>query len=163
LRGGILGLAPVPTSQWGGILLTVIVAAWTIASAIPAGLALALARRSKLPVVSFLATLYIEIVRGLPLVGILFLAIILFPLFVPPGMDVNVLVRTLTAFTLFNAANMAEAIRGGLQSVPRGQYEAALSLGLNHWQAMAFSVIPQAVRVALPGIINISISVIKET
>lgn len=163
LRGGVLGLAPVPTKQWGGILLTVVVAACTIAAALPLGLVLALGRRSRLPVVSMLSATYIEVMRGLPLVGVLFIAIILFPLFVPPDVEINALVRTLIAFSLFNAANMAEAIRGGLQSVPKGQYEAALSLGLGHWQAMAFSVIPQAVRVALPAIINISISIIKET
>ncbi len=163
LRGGILGLPPVATSQWGGILLSVIVAAWTIASSIPLGLLLALARRSTLPVVSIMATLYIELIRGLPLVGVLFLAIVLFPLFVPPGIEVDVLLRTLTAFTLFNAANMAEAIRGGLQSVPKGQFEASMALGLGYWQTMIFTVIPQALRVALPGLINISISIIKET
>lgn len=163
LRGGILGLAPVSTTKWGGLLLTLVVALWTIASALPLGLGLALARRSKMPVVANLATLYIDIIRGLPLVGILFVAIILFPLFVPPGVEVNALVRTLIAFSLFNAANMAEVIRGGIQSVPKGQYEAAVSLGLGHWQAMALSVIPQAIRAALPGIVNVSISIMKET
>jgi general L-amino acid transport system permease protein len=163
LRGGVLGLADVPTALWGGLFLTLVVALWTIASALPFGLGLALARRSKMPVVSNLAIIYIEVVRGLPLVGILFVAIVLFPLFVPPGVEVNALVRTLVAFSLFNAAIMAEVIRGGLQAVPKGQYEAALSLGLSHWQAMALSIIPQAIRASLPGIVNVSVSIAKET
>lgn len=163
LHGGLFGLAPVPTSKWGGLLLTLVVAIWTITSALPLGLALALARRSAMPVVSSLAILYIDIIRGLPLVGLLFLVIVLFPLFVPPGVEVNVLLRVLVAFSLFNAANMAEVIRGGLQAVPKGQYEAATALGLSHWQSMALTVIPQAVRAALPGIVNVSISIMKET
>jgi general L-amino acid transport system permease protein len=163
LRGGILGLAPVATSQWGGLMLTLVVAIWTIASTLPLGLGLALARRSKMPVIANLAIFYIDIVRGLPLVGVLFLAIVLFPLFVPPGVEINALLRTLIAFSLFNAAIMAEVIRGGLQSVPKGQYEAATSLGLTHWQAMRLCVIPPALRAALPGIVNLSISIMKET
>jgi general L-amino acid transport system permease protein len=163
LHGGVFGLKPVPTAQWGGLLLTLIVAIWTITSALPLGLALALARRSRMPVVSKFAIFYIDVIRGLPLVGLLFLAIVLFPLFVPPGVEFNALVRVLIAFSLFNAANMAEVIRGGLQSVPRGQYEAAIALGLSHWQAMALNVIPQAIRAALPGIVNVSISIMKET
>ena len=163
LRGGIFGLPTVQTSQWGGLMLTLVVALWTIASTLPLGLGLALARRSKLPVVARLAVLYIDIVRGLPLVGVLFLAIVLFPLFVPPGIEVNALVRTLVAFSLFNAAVMAEVIRGGLQSVPKGQYEAATSLGLSHWQAMRLCIVPPALKAALPGIVNLSISIIKET
>jgi general L-amino acid transport system permease protein len=163
LRGGVFGLTPVPTAQWGGLLLTLVVAIWTITSALPLGLALALARRSRMPVVSNFAVFYIDVIRGLPLVGLLFLAIVLFPLFVPPGLEVNALVRVLIAFSLFNAANMAEVIRGGLQAVPKGQYEAAIALGLSHWQAIALTVIPQAVRAALPGIVNVSIAITKET
>lgn len=163
LRGGMLGLASVPTGQWGGLMLTLVVALWTIASALPLGLGLALARRSKLPVVSGLAVLYIDIMRGLPVVGLLFIAIVLFPLFVPPGVEIDVLVRTLIAFSLFNAAIMAEVIRGGIQSVPRGQYEAATSLGLSHWHAMGLCVLPQAIRASLPGIVNLSIAIMKET
>ncbi|MEP9373482.1 amino acid ABC transporter permease [Mesorhizobium sp. KR1-2] len=163
LRGGIFGLTVVPTTRWGGMLLTVVIAAWTIATTLPLGLAVALARRSKLPVVAAFAACYIDLMRGLPLVGILFIAIVLFPLFVPPGMDIDALVRTLIAFALFNAANMAEVIRGGIQAVPRGQYEAAMALGLRHWQAMALTIIPQAVRAAMPGIVNVSVAIIKET
>jgi general L-amino acid transport system permease protein len=163
LYGGVFGLPIVTTERWGGLLLTVVVAAWTIASTLPAGLVLALARRSTLPVVAKLAALYIDIMRGLPLIGILFVAIILFPLFVPPGTHIDALLRVLIAFSLFNAAIMAEVMRGALQSVPTGQYEAARALGLGHWQTMALSIIPQATRAALPGIINVSIAIIKET
>lgn len=163
LLGGVLGLSPVPTTQWGGMLLTAVIAAWTIASALPLGLALALARRSKLPVLSRLAIFYIDVVRGLPIVGILFLAIVLFPLFVPPGVEVNVLIRVLLAFTLFNGANMAEVFRSGIQAVPKGQYEAATALGLGYWRTMGLVIIPQTFRAALPGIINVSISIMKET
>ncbi len=163
LYGGVFGLPVVPTQRWGGILLTVVVAGWTIASALPAGLILALARRSRLPVVAGLAAIYIDLMRGLPLIGILFVSIIMFPLFVPPHVEVDPLVRVLVAFSAFNAALMAEVIRGALQSVPRGQAEAAQALGLNRWQILAFCTLPQAMRAALPGIINVSIAIIKET
>jgi len=101
--------------------------------------------------------------RGLPLVGVLFVAIVLFPMFVPPGVEFNALLRAMIAFTLFNAAGMAEVFRGGIQAVPRGQAEAAMSLGLGYWQTMGLCILPQALRAALPGIVNISIAIIKET
>lgn len=163
LHGGIFGLEVVPTARWGGMLLTVVIAAWTIAAALPLGLLLALARRSRLPILAALAVLYIDLMRGLPLVGILFVAIVLFPMFVPPDTNVDVLVRTLVAFALFNAANMAEVIRGGIQSVPKAQYEAAMALGLRPWQSMALCILPQAIRAAMPGIVNVSVAIIKET
>jgi len=163
LHGGAFGLTVVPTARWGGMLLTAVIAAWTIAAALPLGLALALARRSGLPTLAWLAVLYIDLMRGLPLVGILFVAIVLFPMFVPPGVDVDVLVRTLVAFALFNAANMAEVIRGGIQSVPRAQQEGAMALGLRPWQAMMLCILPQAIRAAMPGIVNVSVAIIKET
>jgi len=163
LHGGVFGLSVVPTAKWGGLLLTVVIAAWTIAASLPLGLALALARRSDLPILASLAVLYIDLMRGLPLVGILFVAIVLFPMFVPPGVDVDVLVRTLVAFALFNAANMAEVMRGGIQSVPKAQHEAAMALGLRPWQVMALCILPQAIRAAMPGIVNVSVAIIKET
>jgi general L-amino acid transport system permease protein len=163
LYGSVFGLTVVPTARWGGILLTVVIAAWTIAASLPLGLALALARRSGLPILAWLAVLYIDLMRGLPLVGILFVAIVLFPMFVPPGVNVDVLVRTLVAFALFNAANMAEVMRGGIQSVPKAQHEAAMALGLRPWQAMALCILPQAIRAAMPGIVNVSVAIIKET
>jgi general L-amino acid transport system permease protein len=163
LRGGILGLPLVPTRLWGGLMLTGVVAVWTIGTSVPLGLALALARRSKLPVVSWTAAGFIDLMRGLPLIGVLFVAIVMFPFFVPPGMEVDKLMRALIAFTLFDAAILAEVFRGGLQAVPQGQGEAATALGLKRWQAMFLVVIPQAVTNALPGIVNVCIVVVKET
>ena len=126
------------------------------------GLVLALARRSRLPVVAGLAAIYIDLMRGLPLVGILFVSMILFPLFVPPHVGVDPLVRVLIAFSMFNAALMAEVICGALQSVPFGQEEAARALGLKSWQILGICTLPQAMRAALPGIINVSIAIIKD-
>jgi general L-amino acid transport system permease protein len=163
LRGGILGLAGVPTRLWGGVMLTLVIAAWTIATALPLGLMLALARRSQLPVIAGLAAGFIDIVRSLPLVGILFLVIVLFPLFVPPGWETDRLMRALIAFTVFNAANLAEVFRGGLQAVAPGQAEAGRSLGLSPWRITSSIVVPQAVAISLPGIVNVCIAIIKET
>lgn len=163
LCGGILGLAPVSTTAWGGLLLTTVVAAWTIVTAIPLGLLLALGRRSRLPVVALLAARYIDIVRGLPLVGVLFLAVVLLPVFMPPGIQANNLVSALVAFTGFNAATLAEVFRGGLQAVPRHQYEGGAALGLPHRHVMLLIVIPQAIAAALPGIVNVCVEIVKET
>jgi general L-amino acid transport system permease protein len=163
LCGGIFGLAPVSTSYWGGLLLTVAVASWTIVSAIPLGLMLALGRRSRLPVIALLSARYIDIVRGLPLVGVLFLAVVLLPVFLPPGVETNTLVSALVAFSLFNAAILAEVFRGGLQSVPRHFYEGGVALGLSHGQVMLLIVIPRAISAALPGIVNVCVEIVKET
>jgi general L-amino acid transport system permease protein len=163
LVGGVFGLPFVPTSLWGGMMLTLVVAAWTIVTAIPFGLLLALGRRSAMPVVSFLSARYIDIVRGLPLVGVLFLAVVLLPLFMPPGIEINNLVSALVAFTLFNAATLAEVFRGGLQSVPRHQYQGGAALGLSPAHVMLLIVVPQAVRAALPAIINVCVEIVKET
>jgi general L-amino acid transport system permease protein len=161
--GGTAGLRYVPTSLWGGVLLTVVIAAWTIATALPLGLMLALARRSELPVISAVAASVIDIVRSLPLVGLLFLMIVMFPLFVPPGVETDRLMRALVAFTIFNAASFAEVFRGGLQAVPDGQIEGGRSLGLAKWRVTALVVVPQAVAVSVPGLVNICIAIIKET
>jgi general L-amino acid transport system permease protein len=163
LVGGVFGLAHVPTGNFGGLMLTVIVAAWTIATALPLGLLLALARRSDLKAISYMAGACIDVLRGLPLVGLLFLAIVMFPLFAPPGMETDKLVRALVAFTLFESAMLAEIFRGGLQGVPKEQEEAAASLGLPRAHATWLVVVPQAVTVALPGIVNVCITIIKET
>jgi general L-amino acid transport system permease protein len=161
--GGVFGLPYVATRLWGGALLTVVIAAWTIATALPLGLALALARRSELPVISAIAATIIDVVRSLPLVGLLFLAIVMFPLFAPPGVETDKLLRALIAFTIFNAANFAEVFRGGLQSVPDTQIEGGRSLGLGRWRVTALIVVPQAVAVSVPGLVNICIAIIKET
>jgi general L-amino acid transport system permease protein len=163
LRGGIFGLAPEPTAYWGGLLLTTVVAATTIVTAIPLGLLLALGRRSTMPVIAMLAARYIDLTRGLPLVGVLFLAVVLLPVFMPPGVESNNLVSALIAFSLFNAAILAEVFRGGLQAVPRHQYEGGAALGLSHAQVMLRIVIPQAISAALPGIVNVCVEIVKET
>ena len=163
LAGGVPGLAPVPTTDWGGVMLNLVIASWAIATAIPVGLTLALGRRSEMPVISLACAAFIELWRSLPLIGVLFLAIVLFPLFVPPGFESDKLVRTLVAFTLFNAAVFAEVFRGGLQAIPLGQSEAARSLGLGYWRTTALVVLPQVVRIVLPGMINACVSIMKET
>jgi general L-amino acid transport system permease protein len=163
LCGGIFGLPPVATSLWGGLMLTMVVAAWTIVTAIPFGLLLALGRRSAMPVIAMLCARYIDIMRGLPLVGVLFLAVVLLPVFMPPGVEIDNLVSALVAFTLFNAATLAEVFRGGLQSVPRHQVQGGASLGMSHGQVTMLIVVPQAISAALPGIINVCVEIVKET
>jgi general L-amino acid transport system permease protein len=163
LAGGVLGLTPAPTSTWGGFLVTVIVALVTLVTALPLGLLLALGRRARLPVVSFLCIGYIELMRGIPLLAILFVAATIFPLFLPAGTTTDLFTRTLVAFTLFNAAMAAEVFRGGLQSVGRGQYEAATTVGLTPTVTMFLIVLPQAIRTVVPALINVMISIIKET
>jgi general L-amino acid transport system permease protein len=163
LCGGVFGLPTVSTSLWGGLLLTVVVAASTIVTAIPLGLILALGRRSRLPVIALLSARYIDIMRGLPLVGVLFLAVVLLPVFMPPDTAINTLASALVAFSLFNAAILAEVFRGGLQSVPRHQYEGGAALGLSHRQVMWLIVIPRAISAALPGIVNVCVEIVKET
>lgn len=163
LAGGVLGLSPVSTSEWGGLTLTLVVAASSIVLSMPLGLMLALARRSSLPVVRIAAVAFIEFWRGVPLIGVLFMAASMFPLFMPSGVDIDKLVRALIAFALFNSAYMAEVFRGGLQAIPRGQYEAARALGLEHWPIMALVVLPQAIRIVIPGLVNTCIGIFKET
>jgi general L-amino acid transport system permease protein len=163
IHGGVGSLPAVPTNRWGGAMLTIVIAAWTIATALPLGLLLALVRRSELPAISLVAGAFIDLMRSLPLVGILFLMIVMFPLFVPPGVETDKLMRVLVAFTLFNAANFAEVFRGGLQAVPPGQIEAGGSLGLPKWHVTSLIVVPQAIAIAVPGLVNLCIAVIKET
>ena len=163
LTGGILGLKPVPTDLWGGLLVTLVVASVGIAAALPLGIALALGRRSELPIVRWLSTGFIEIVRGVPLITVLFMASVMLPLFLPSGVTFDKLLRALIGVGLFSAAYMAEVIRGGLQAIPRGQYMAADALGLSPWQKMRLVVLPQALRVAIPGIVNSFISLFKDT
>ena len=163
LAGGVLGLKPVPTSDWGGMMLNILIALWSIATAIPVGLMLALGRRSAMPVIAWACAGFIELWRSLPLIGVLFLAVVMFPLFAPAGFTSDKLVRALIAFTLFNAAVFAEVFRGGLQAIPAGQHEAARSLGLGYWRMTLLVVLPQVVRIVMPGMINACVSIIKET
>jgi len=163
LAGGVLGLKPVPTSDWGGMMLNILIALWSIATAIPVGLMLALGRRSAMPIIAWACAGFIELWRSLPLIGVLFLAVVMFPLFAPAGFTSDKLVRALIAFTLFNAAVFAEVFRGGLQAIPAGQHEAARSLGLGYWRMILLVVLPQVVRIVMPGMINACVSIIKET
>jgi general L-amino acid transport system permease protein len=163
LAGGVFGLRAVPTADWGGMMLNVLIAVWSIATAIPLGLLLALGRRSEMPVIGYACASFIELWRSLPLIGVLFLAVVMFPLFVPQGFESDRLVRALIAFTLFNAAIFAEVFRGGLQAIPHGQHEAARSLGLGYWRMTGLVVLPQVIRIVMPNMINACVSIIKET
>ncbi|HVL59074.1 MAG TPA: amino acid ABC transporter permease [Burkholderiaceae bacterium] len=163
LMGGGWGLRPVPTEQWGGLPVTLILAIYGIAAAFPLGVLLAMGRRSNLPVVRTLSIVYIEVVRGVPLITVLFMGSVMFALFLPEGMRIDQLLRAQVAIILFVAAYLAEAVRGGLQAVPRGQFEAAEALGLGYWQMMRLIVLPQALRISIPPIVNSFISLFKDT
>lgn len=163
LYGCVPGLPVVATDLWGGLLLTLVIASFGIAASFPLGILLALARRSELPFVRWTATCYIELVRGVPLVTVLFMASVMLPLFLPPDVTIDKLVRALVGVALFSAAYLAEVIRGGLQAIPRGQYEAADALGLGTWRKMGLIVLPQAIRLVIPGIVNSFISLFKDT
>ena len=160
---GGLGLAPVDTSRWGGLMLTLIIAVTGIAVSLPVGVVLALGRRSAMPVIRILTVAFIEFVRGVPLITVLFMASVIFPLFLPEGVNFDKLVRALVGISLFASAYMAEVIRGGLQAIPKGQYEGAMSLGLNYWKMNAFIVLPQALRICIPGIVNSFIGLFMDT
>lgn len=162
LHGGF-GLPEVPTSRWGGIMLTLIIAGIGILFSLPLGIMLALGRRSQLPIVHLLCVLFIEFARGVPLVTILFMANIMLPLFLPPQFEPDILLRILVGVTMFASAYMAEVVRGGLQALPRGQYEGAMAMGLGYWQMMRLVIMPQALRVAIPGIVNNFISLTQDT
>ncbi|MEO8546435.1 MAG: amino acid ABC transporter permease, partial [Burkholderiaceae bacterium] len=164
LMGGGFGLLePVPTDRWGGLPLTVMLAAISIALAFPISLAVALGRRSTLPAIRSLSTVFVELIRGVPLISVLFMASFMFPLFMPVGMTVDVLIRVLVGITLFQAAYLAEVIRGGLQAIPKGQVEAAATLGLSYWQTQRKIVLPQALAMVVPGIMNSFIAIFKDT
>ncbi len=163
LWGGVLGLDYIDTTQWGGLMLDVIVSFVTVAGSLPLGILLALGRRSQLPIVRMLSVSYIELWRGVPLLTVLFMSAVLVPLFLPEGASIDRLVRAMAALVLFNAAYMAEVVRGGLQGVDAGQEEAAHSLGLRWWQVQAFVVLPQALRIVVPGIVNTVVDLFKDT
>ncbi len=163
LAGGIFGLPLVETADWGGLMLNVILSFITIALALPISVLLAFGRRSSLPVVSWGSTAFIEFWRGVPLLAVLFMGLIMLPMFLPDGMTVPNLVRAVVVLTLFESAYLAETIRGGLQGVPSGQAEAAMALGMHHSQAQVLIVLPQALRMSIPGIINIVVDLFKDT
>ena len=163
LMGGGLGLEPVRSEHWGGLPVTLILAIFGVAFAFPLGVLLALGRRSSLPIVHALSVVYIEVIRGVPLITVLFMASVMFALFLPENLRIEQLLRAQIALILFVAAYLAEAVRGGLQAVPRGQYEAAEALGLPYWKSMGFVILPQALRVAIPSLVNSFISLFKDT
>lgn len=163
MAGGVFGLVPVATRQWGGLTITGIIAVYGVSLGYPLAIILALGRRSKLPLVRWFATIVIEVVRGVPLISLLFMAAIMLPLFLPDGITLDRLARVLVAYTLFTAAYMAEVIRGGLQAMPRGQYEAAEALGLSYWQKMRLIILPQALTITIPSQVNTFIGLFKDT
>jgi len=161
--GGVLGLSRVETDRWGGLPLTILLATLSMAMAFPIALVVALGRRSNLPAIRSACTIYVELIRGVPLISVLFMASFMFPLFMPQGFSIDVLIRVLVGITLFAAAYMAEVIRGGLQAIPKGQVEAAATLGLSYWQTQRKIVLPQALAIVVPGIMNGFISTFKDT
>lgn len=158
-----IGLEPVPTALWGGVLVTLLVSLFGIVFSLPIGVLLALGRRSRLPAVRLASVIFIEIVRGVPLITVLIMANTMLPLFLPPGWSVDRLLRPLIGVSLFSAAYMAEVVRGGLQAMPKGQYEGAMALGLNYWRMMGLIILPQALRIVIPGIVNTFIGLFKDT
>lgn len=157
------GLVPVETQQWGGLLVTLVVAVTGIVASLPLGILLALGRRSKMPVVKLFSVIFIEVWRGVPLITVLFMSSIMLPLFLPEGVNFDKLLRALVGTALFTAAYMAENVRGGLQAIPKGQYEAAQALGLSYWKTMNLIILPQALKIAIPSIVNSFISLFKDT
>jgi general L-amino acid transport system permease protein len=158
-----LRLRVIETALWGGLMLTLVVAFVGMATSLPLGIALALGRRSRLPVVRTLSTAFIELVRGVPLITVLYMASLMLPMFLPGGAGVDQLLRALVGVALFASAYMAEVVRGGLQAIPRGQYEGAMALGLTNWQMQRMIILPQALRHVIPGIVNSYIALFKDT
>ena len=163
LLGGVFGLPLVQTEYWGGLLVTLVVASVGITASFPLGVMLALGRRSRMPFVRWASVTFIEFVRGVPLITVLFMSSVMLPLFLPPGWSIDKLLRALVGVSLFAAAYMAETIRGGLQAIPRGQFEAADAIGLNYRQKMSMIVLPQALKLVIPGIVNTFIGLFKDT
>ncbi|MFH1152599.1 MAG: amino acid ABC transporter permease [Pseudomonadota bacterium] len=163
LKGGILGLESVESNDWGGLPLTLLLSVFGLTAAYPVGIALALGRQSRMPIVKSFCVVYIELIRGVPLISLLFMSSVVFPLFLPEGITVNKILRAQVAIILFTAAYIAEVVRGGLQGMNRGQYEAAESLGLNYFQTMRLIILPQALKIVIPPSVSILISAFKDT
>ncbi len=163
LYGGVFGLEVVETHRWGGLLITLVIALVGIIASLPIGILLALGRRSNMPIIRSLSTIYIEVWRGVPLITILFMASVMLPLFLSHGTEIDKLVRALLGVIMFSSAYMAEVIRGGLQAIPKGQYEAADALGFSYWKTMGLVILPQALKVSIPSIVNTFISLFKDT
>lgn len=163
LHGDVFGLSRVETSLWGGLLVTLIISYVGIVVSLPFGILLALGRRSEMGVIRMLCVAFIELIRGVPLITVLFLASFMLPLFLPPGTSVDKFLRAVIGVSLFASAYMAEVIRGGLQAIPKGQFEGADSLGLSYWQKMGLIIMPQAIKLVIPGIVNTFIGMFKDT
>ncbi|MBF9000403.1 MULTISPECIES: amino acid ABC transporter permease [Vibrio] len=163
LSGGFAGLPEVETHKWGGLLITLVIALVGIVVSLPIGIVLALGRRSKMPIIRTFSTIYIEVWRGVPLITVLFMASVMIPLFLSHGHDMNKLMRALIGVALFSAAYMAEVVRGGLQAIPKGQYEAADALGLSYWKKMGLIILPQALKITIPSIVNTFLGLFKDT
>jgi general L-amino acid transport system permease protein len=161
--GGVLGLPYVPQERWGGLVITLILATFGLALAFPLAILVALGRRSQLPAIKVLCVVYVELIRGVPLISLLFMASVMFPLFLPEGMNIDKLLRAQLAIILFAGAYLAEVVRGGLQSLSKGQYEAADALGLSYWQKTGFIILPQALRLVIPPLVNTFIGFFKDT
>ncbi len=157
------GLAGVETGNWGGLLVTLVIAITGITASLPIGIALALGRRSQMPIIRLVCVVFIEFWRGVPLITVLFLSSVVLPLFMPEGVTIDKLFRAMIGVALFASAYMAEVVRGGLQAIPKGQYEGADALGLTFWQKMGLIVLPQALKLVIPGIVNTFIGLFKDT
>ena len=163
ISGGAFGLEWVETGAWGGLSLTFIVSFFCLIFCFPLGMVLALGRRSSLPIVRYISIGYIEFWRGVPLITVLFMSSVMFPMFLPSDAFVDKLIRVIAAIVLFEAAYVAEVIRGGLQALPRGQYDAAKSLGMGYWRMQIFVILPQALKLVIPGIANTFLALVKDT
>ncbi|MCR9282190.1 MAG: amino acid ABC transporter permease [Rhodobacteraceae bacterium] len=167
LTGLVIGdaviLPIVETAVWGGLLVTLVIAVTGIVASLPLGIALALGRRSRMPIIKLVSVIFIEFWRGVPLITVLFMSSVMLPLFLPEGVTFDKLLRVLIGVTLFSAAYMAEVVRGGLQAIPKGQYEGAMALGLRFWPMMYLIILPQALKLVIPGIVNTFIGLFKDT
>jgi general L-amino acid transport system permease protein len=163
LKGGLFGLSSVESTKWSGLPLTLLLSVFGLTAAYPLGIALALGRQSRMPAIKSLCIVYIETIRGVPLISLLFMSSVMFPLFLPEGITINNILRAQVAIILFTAAYIAEVVRGGLQAIGRGQYEAAESMGLNYYQKMRLIILPQALKIVIPPTVGILISAFKDT
>ncbi len=163
IHGGWFGLEVVETSKWGGLMLTLVLSGVGIVASLPIGIVLALGRRSQMPIVKSVSVIYIEFWRGVPLITVLFMSSVMLPLFFAEGTDFDKLLRAMIGIIMFQSAYMAEVVRGGLQAIPKGQYEAAQALGLSYWKSMGLIILPQALKLVIPGIVNTFIALFKDT
>ncbi len=163
MKGGLFGLVSVESTKWSGLPLTLLLSFFGILASYPLGVLLALGRRSRMPIIKSLCVVYIEMIRGVPLITMLFMSSVMFPLFLPEGVTIDKVLRAQVAIILFTAAYIAEVVRGGLQAIDTGQYEAAESLGLNYSQKMRMIILPQALKIVIPPSVGILISAFKDT